>query len=361
MLVAESHESYTSPCGVIFSEQFEAIPRVRILPLGPLHRDLARKLADGSHSFLLYEKDQFVGLVFFAEPITSELQIMQLLPPAGGLILQRNEKGVTKFFRPESITTHERRIWNTKPNVKEAARRIAQCVVGVDRSVLNRILEFAFHGLSPAFHTGATLVWYLDPPTPQDLSELSAQEDLMPLELSVLDERDSAAVCHLLSQIDGATILDPAGKLICSGVQLRYSERSAELIPELRGTRHTSARRFSYDKSQALVITVSEDGPVTVFFNGASIADLRTYSSKSEAKLLKSAAPDRIEDITHRSFEVICEKCEKLAMLEEVMVQGCEARQSSQCPTCLAMLHSSSCFSLEARPFKRVNGPGMDL
>ena len=34
------------------------------------------------------------------------------------------------------------------------------------------------------------------------------------------------------------------------------------------GTRHTSARRYSYDDPQATVIVVSEDGPVSVLRNG---------------------------------------------------------------------------------------------
>jgi DNA integrity scanning protein DisA with diadenylate cyclase activity len=36
----------------------------------------------------------------------------------------------------------------------------------------------------------------------------------------------------------------------------------------LGGTRHTSARRFSHDDPAAVVIVVSEDGPVTVLRGG---------------------------------------------------------------------------------------------
>ena len=43
----------------------------------------------------------------------------------------------------------------------------------------------------------------------------------------------------------------------------------AELeVSGLRGTRHTSARRYSFDDPSATVIVVSEDGPVTVLRHG---------------------------------------------------------------------------------------------
>ena len=41
-----------------------------------------------------------------------------------------------------------------------------------------------------------------------------------------------------------------------------------ESVEALRGTRHTSARRYSYDDPTATVIVVSEDGPVSVLRNG---------------------------------------------------------------------------------------------
>jgi hypothetical protein len=39
-------------------------------------------------------------------------------------------------------------------------------------------------------------------------------------------------------------------------------------VEGLRGMRHTSGRRWSYDDAPATVIVVSEDGPVTVLRGG---------------------------------------------------------------------------------------------
>ena len=126
---------------------------------------LARRLANGIDSFLIYEKETFRGLAFYSEPQTTELQLVRNFPSSGGLIVQRNASGVTKFYQSHGITLHESRNWFTKPLVKEASWKISQCVSGMDRLVLERILEFAFHLLSPASHLGSTLVWFLQPPT----------------------------------------------------------------------------------------------------------------------------------------------------------------------------------------------------
>ena len=355
ILAPELHEGRIAPCGIVFTERPAELANTRKVSLPVSQLVLARRLADGINSFMLFERENFLGLIFFSTAMSTELQLVRVLPQSNSLIIQRDADGVSKFFRPDSITLHENRTWFTKPHVKEAARRIYHCVAGIDRAILKRILEFAFHILSPASRSGATLVWYFQTLATETKSETTPDQDLTGLQLSILDERDSAAVCHFLSQIDGATILGPDGRLMRTSVHLRYSQRSSELIPEYKGTRHTSAQRFSFDDSRALVIAVSEDGPVTVFSDGASIADLRIYSSKHEARFLKkSATPERKEDITSRSFEHTCKRCGKLARIEEVKVQGCKDTQAINCPTCLTQLYTSVCFTLKCRPFKRV-------
>jgi DNA integrity scanning protein DisA with diadenylate cyclase activity len=359
VLVSEFHEGRVPPCGVLFVENLEKLDRIRKIKLQLSQLDLARKLANGTHSFLLYEKDQFYGLIFFSEPLINELQVLRLLPICGGLIIQKNSHGVTKFFKQDSITIHESRIWFNKPNVKDAARRISLCISEVNQSVLKRVLESAFHFMSPDARSGATLVWYLEDPSPEELKELSTGEDLTSFQLSILDSRDSAAIYHFLSQIDGATILDSHGKLLRTGVQLRYSPQSSALIPELKGTRHTSAKRFSYDHHKTLVLAISEDGPVTVFSDGVSIADLRVHSSRQMAKLLKNIAPEKTEGVSHRAFECRCKKCGKLGIIDEVKVLGCKQLQKIACPVCKEELYASQCFTLEHRPYKKLSASAL--
>jgi DNA integrity scanning protein DisA with diadenylate cyclase activity len=79
---------------------------------------------------------------------------------------------------------------------------------------------------------------------------------------------DLAPLRHVLSQIDGAALFDEQGELLELGVRLVPSPGAEADIEAVRGTRHTSARRYSHDDPDAVVIVVSEDGPVTVFRGG---------------------------------------------------------------------------------------------
>ena len=69
--------------------------------------------------------------------------------------------------------------------------------------------------------------------------------------------------------IDGAAMLDGEGVLRGLGVRLVPSVEAEGTVDAFGGTRHTSARRYSYDDPLATVIAVSEDGPVSVFRSGA--------------------------------------------------------------------------------------------
>ena len=79
---------------------------------------------------------------------------------------------------------------------------------------------------------------------------------------------DLAPLRHALAQIDGAAVFDarrrPAPARRAAGAE----RRGRDEVEGLRGMRHTSGRRYSFDDSAATVIVVSEDGPVTVLRNG---------------------------------------------------------------------------------------------
>ena len=60
----------------------------------------------------------------------------------------------------------------------------------------------------------------------------------------------------------------PKGVLQHLGVRLIPSASAEESVGALGGTRHTSARRYSADDPEAIVVAVSESGPVTIFRAG---------------------------------------------------------------------------------------------
>src|SRR2546423_409829 len=77
-----------------------------------------------------------------------------------------------------------------------------------------------------------------------------------------------APLRHALTQVDGAAVFGPDGVVRRLGVRLVPSAAAEESVDALKGTRHTSGRRYSYDDPRATVIAVSDDGPVSVLRNG---------------------------------------------------------------------------------------------
>jgi DNA integrity scanning protein DisA with diadenylate cyclase activity len=77
-----------------------------------------------------------------------------------------------------------------------------------------------------------------------------------------------APLRHALGQVDGAAMFDADGVLRRLGVRLVPSRTAEDTVAAIGGTRHTSGRRYSRDDPHAIVIAVSEDGPVSVLRDG---------------------------------------------------------------------------------------------
>ena len=353
IVASEAHEGIIASVGVMFVEASSELYGVDYVLVPYEQRDMARRFANGVDCFLLYEREIFFGLVYFREPLLNELLLVRAFPPSGGLFVQRGSTGIIKFFQGNSIILLENRNWFTKPLIKEAAWKISRCVSEVNHIILNRILEFAFHLLSPIPQVGATLVWWLkDIPIIDSEIQMTGQ-DISEFKFSILDEPRAGTFCHFLSQIDGATFLNYHGDFIRTGIHLKNSNKSRALIPELKGTRHTSAQRFSYDFIDTLVITVSSDGPVTIFSDGVNIANLSIHPSHKAAHDLKKILHDKQDDISSSSYEVTCQHCGKRLILEQVNVLDWNKNLDVNCVVCQSVLRTVNCYTIECRPFKR--------
>ena len=140
---------------------------------------------------------------------------------------------------------------------------VSACKPLADGQLLETLLEFAVHDLG-ARGIGATLVYQ------PDLRLEARFEHRLPSPpaLRLTKATDLAPLRHALAQVDGASLFDVEGILRAIGVRLVPSAESEMTIEPFRGTRHTSARRYSADDPGATVIVVSEDGPVTVMRAG---------------------------------------------------------------------------------------------
>ena len=103
-------------------------------------------------------------------------------------------------------------------------------------------MEFAIHDLG-ASGVGALLVYQPDEPMTGGVEHRLPT----PPPLDVRSPVHLAPLRHVLSQVDGAALFDAAGILRHLGVRLVPSANAEASVDGFRGTRHTSARRYSFD------------------------------------------------------------------------------------------------------------------
>ena len=135
-------------------------------------------------------------------------------------------------------------------------------------------LRLAVHILSPK-RCGGTIV-VLDPT--DDIEALESEgcvnrRKAVTIEGGVDIARKSLQrpLVHLMSQHDGATIVNSSGDVTDIGVWLGSRADGFASAPSEGGTRHFAAQRFSREIA-GVVIVVSSDGPVTIFFAGDKIS-----------------------------------------------------------------------------------------
>lgn len=352
LVIAEAHEGIISTSGKFFINSLEELKCEEILFIEIENLKTARLLANGQDCFLLYEKNVFKGLAYFKYPLLNELALVRVFPPSGGLFIQRSDKGVVKFFQGNNIIYLENRVWRSMPLIKEAAWKVSRCLPEVDHIVLKNILEFVYHLLSPMPRVGTTIVWWLQE-IPENGSEYDESgQNIKKLNISILDEKKNASLCNYLSLADGAIFLDLHGVILRVGVHLKNSKKSIETISEFKGTRHTSAKRFSFDKNEALVFTVSSDGLVSIFADGVNLNELIISPATKISFYLKAKYQERTQDITHLSYERICKSCHKLILIEQVNVAWMNEPKRINCPVCKKSIDEVDCYSIESRPIK---------
>jgi hypothetical protein len=158
-----------------------------------------------------------------------------------------------------------------------------------------------------------------------------------------------AFAAHLLAQYDGATIVGKDGSIKRTGIHLIPSQRAESLIPIVRGTRHTSARRASFDHANALFITVSADGPVTIFSDGMSVFELNWSDGYEAARVIRGVLPKEAKDnVWTSSHDAVCAKCGKTSKVETVTIAGHRTDEEATCPICGDVIATDHCWEIHA-------------
>jgi DNA integrity scanning protein DisA with diadenylate cyclase activity len=313
---------------------------------------VARILADGSASFVCLEGGEYGGLLVLGTPCEDEYDLVRLRTALGGLVGLTDASGASRFFSAGGIAVHEYRRWRFKPTVKESASAIRRHAPELDAAKIESILAFCYHGLSPT-GTGTILVWYVRAPSEGALGRASVRVPLAYLELNVFSQSSLRVLHSLLNRSDGAVLVEPDGRVLGLGAHLQVSESSQTLIAPSPGTRHTSARRYSYDWPEAVAFTVSVDGPVTVYSDGCKVTELALIRTDQVAAVLRRIAPGR-DDLAAEEWEAACPRCHKVSLVGGVRIPGWHERQSAICAVCGAVVAEEATLQLSARVVKRL-------
>jgi len=312
----------------------------------------ARSIADGKNLFVVIEDNHYAGLLVLSTPLLLEQEVVAFQKRTGGLICITEGNGITKFVSGQGISLHELRNWKFKPNVQKVASDIICYAPMANRQQLVSILEFCLHTLG-ANKIGATLAWFLDTPNPNILSsQAHVQTDIQPLNINLFDNQNLSALQSILDRNDGAALVSPDGAVFGVGAHLVNSQNSVTLIQAYAGTRHTSARRFSYDRPETILFTVSSDGPVSIFSDGLKIGELLTYNPSDIEQWYRSVSPDP-DAVESSSWEENCQNCGKTSRVDEILIYGWREHETVDCPLCGSQIAARKCWQLNAQLIKR--------
>lgn len=238
-------------------------------PIGDRPTDSARRFADGVSSWLIRHVDgRGDEWAVFDRPAGSERDLVVLAEALGAVVVQRHPAGLVRIVGDFGVYRWDTMTWHHEPRVSTWLDTVTQGVgAGTKkRELVETLLEFAVHDLG-ARNIGATLIYRADPSLRANIEQRLPS----PPPLSIMRPADLAPLRHVLAQIDGAALFDDAGTLVEIGVRLVPSLEAEADVEGFRGMRHTSARRYSFDDPHAVVIVVSEEGPVTVIKGGEKL------------------------------------------------------------------------------------------
>ncbi|MCE9567410.1 MAG: DNA integrity scanning protein DisA nucleotide-binding domain protein [Planctomycetes bacterium] len=317
--------------------------------LKKVSREMAREMADGIASFAVVGKSKYAHVALFASANDEESRLIELANKWKGFLVHRNGKGVVRVFAKQAIHIYEAGEWLIRPHAESVVSDVITAAPQVIINTLDGMLELAFHALSPA-NVGTTLVLCLKnaKAAPADGIDLSS------LGLNVCDKTHIPAIRSLLCRHDGAVFVAPDGKLLSMGHHLQNSERSREIIPKVGGTRHTSAKRFTFDEPRVIAVVVSEDGPVSVFSDGAKVTELNQTFVGGTASYLASLVPEKAQDVETYITPEECPKCGKHLEVEVVIIYGLREPETGECPVCGETVYRKSCWQIIPRLVKRL-------
>jgi DNA integrity scanning protein DisA with diadenylate cyclase activity len=287
-----------------------------------------RRYADGRSSFVVATGDGLNGIATFEHSVEDEAAAVRL-QRSGAVVVQRTREGAVRVCAAHGVVVWNGSRWMFKPRAEDYVRALRLLAPHADPAVLSGLLELAVHSLA-SVRVGTSFVWNLDGRPADDPRNglLELGRAIVGPPLSVVRRSHFPAIVSVESQVDLATVVAADGSVGPIGVRLDHSGRAASVVPPTGGARHTSARRFSFDVPQVLVVVVSESGRVTVFSGGAVAAEIGPDR-------YDELGPRRSPDMPPGGGEPCCLTCEACARPLLAVHSGApRAEGPVACPVC---------------------------
>ncbi len=242
-----------------------------LIPVHELDLQFARRFADGVTSFAVRSDETISHIACFGRNIADEYDLVGLQASLGGLVIQRHPGGQVRVFGPAGVVRWNGTSWHHDAPVDAWIKRLSSVAPDLPVDGVRPLLRFAVHELGGR-RIGATLIWR---PTEHHVPAHRHEPLIHNAPRLRLDNvGEEAALAQALSQTDGAAIFDRDATLTALGIRLAPSTAAEHTIGAMQGMRHTSALRYSHDDPHAIVIVVSEAGPVTLMHAGQAITSV---------------------------------------------------------------------------------------
>lgn len=273
--------------------------------------------------------------------VSDELKLLQLTRDTKGVAVQRLRDGRVKVATQHHVVINDVHEWSVRTQAREVLAGLTTSLqLPNDAALQGRLqgildlLDLCFHRLSPQ-GIGATLVLMLDG-TVADVHEgLTDKGDEPAIAINAFTVADRDLMVSMLTSVDGACMVENDGTVTLYKAKLKTTEKAQEVIAQQGGTRHTSAKRFSYANRQCMVVVVSADGPVTLFADGIPIVRLQQDAAEDHKPWRTRMPLSEQGRYQQERNEIECGRCERRIVFTVVTaLDGSGPARQISCPIC---------------------------
>ncbi len=339
-MFAKPHEEQMPKWGMFFLDEFPASAAEIIDEYTPT-------FCDGKNTFGLRVQDRETIYTIAFDHSLLDTEILGFCKSDHEAVLIRSDKRLS-IYHKGNIHICEHRIWRTLGELHTALKKMQIHYPDLLTDNFSKILEFAYYELSLR-GIGATIVYWLDSTYSHTNSPI---KDSFRLDFNTPSHQQMLK--QYITYNDGAVIINRDNKILGGQTHLSYSDHSKTMVEAYSGTRHTSARRFSFDYPQAIIVTVSMDGPVSIFSDGCNIVTLDYTSIQPNQELIEIVREYNDTPATEEEYETACSNCGKNYHITLLNFPEWEEKKEVGCDVCGQKMDTVNCFKVDQILLKKL-------